>query len=117
MKELMRKLLNALTNLQTKTTSLLKEYLGWLVGLTPNADKLQHFFYGAIIYTLVWVFFGIVGSTQDVQAIMSYGIVTIVAWAKEFYIDKKIGGHTSVWDAVYTMLPCSLFGLVLIFNN
>ena len=95
MKDLMRKLLNA----------------------TPNADKLQHFFYGAIIYTLVWVFFGVVGSTQSVQLIMANGIVTIVAWAKEFYIDKKIGGHTSVWDAVYTMLPCVLFGLVLIFGN
>ena len=95
MKELMRKLLNA----------------------TPNADKLQHFFYGAIIYTLVWVFFGVVGSTQDVQLIMATGVVNIVAWAKEFYIDKKIGGHTSVWDAVYTMLPCVLFGLVLIFGN
>ena len=70
MKELMRKLLNA----------------------TPNADKLQHFFYGAIIYTLVWVFFGVVGSTQDVQLVMANGIVVIVAWAKEFYVDKKIGG-------------------------
>ena len=95
MKDLMRKLLNA----------------------TPNSDKLQHFFYGAIIYTLVWVFFGIVGSTQDVQAIMSYGIVTIVAWSKEFYVDKRIGGEISVWDALYTMLPCSLFALVLIFGN
>ena len=95
MKELMRKLLNA----------------------TPNADKLQHFFYGAIIYTLVWVFFGVVGSTQDVQLIMANGIVVIVAWAKEFYVGKKIGGHTSVWDAVYTMLPCVLFGLVLIFGK
>ena len=95
MKDLMRKLLNA----------------------TPNADKLQHFFYGAIIYTLVWVFFGVVGSTQDVQLVMANGIVVIVAWSKEFYIDKKIGGHTSVWDAVYTMLPCVLFGLVLIFGN
>ncbi len=95
MKDLMRKLLNA----------------------TPDADKLQHFFYGAIIYTLVWVFFGVVGSTQQVQLIMANGIVTIVAWAKEFYVDKKIGGHTSVWDAVYTMLPCVLFGLVLIFSN
>ena len=95
MKDLMRKLLNA----------------------TPNADKLQHFFYGAIIYTLVWVFFGVVGSTQDVQLVMANGIVVIVAWSKEFYIDKKIGGHTSVWDAVYTVLPCVLFGLVLIFGN
>ena len=95
MKDLMRKLLNA----------------------TPKADKLQHFFYGAIIFTIVWVFFGIVGSTQQVQLIMANGIVVIVAWSKEFYIDKRIGGHTSVWDAVYTMLPCVLFGLVLIFNN
>lgn len=95
MKELMRKLLNA----------------------TPDADKLQHFFYGAIIYTLVWMFFGVVGSMQSVQLVMANGIVTIVAWAKEFYVDKKIGGHTSVWDAVYTMLPCVLFGLVLTFGN
>ena len=95
MKELMRKLLNA----------------------TPNADKLQHFFYGAIIYTLVWVFFGIVGSTHQVQFIMANGIVVIVAWSKEFYVDKRIGGEVSVWDAVYTMLPCVLFGLVLIFGN
>jgi hypothetical protein len=95
MKELMRKLLNA----------------------TPNADKLQHFFYGAIIYTLVWVFFGVVGSTQQVQLIMANGIVTIVAWSKEFYVDKRIGGEVSVWDAVYTMLPCFLFLLVLIFGN
>ena len=95
MKDLMRKLLNA----------------------TPNADKLQHFFYGAIIYTLVWVFFGVVGSTEQVQLVMANGIVVIVAWSKEFYIDKKIGGHTSVWDAVYTILPCVLFGLVLIFGN
>ena len=95
MKDLMRKLLNA----------------------TPNSDKLQHFFYGAIIYTLVWVFFGLVGSTEQVQLVMSNGIVVIVAWAKEFYIDKKIGGHTSVWDAVYTILPCVLFGLVLTFGN
>jgi len=95
MKDLMRKLLNA----------------------TPNADKLQHFFYGSIIYTLVWVFFGIVGSTQQVQLIMANGIVTIVAWSKEFYVDKRIGGEVSAWDAVYTMLPCVLFGLVLIFGN
>ncbi len=95
MKELMRKLLNA----------------------TPNADKLQHFFYGAIIYTLVWVFFGIVGSTHQVQLVMANGIVVIVAWSKEFYVDKRIGGEVSVWDAVYTMLPCVLFGLVLIFSN
>ncbi len=95
MKELMRKLLNA----------------------TPNADKLQHFFYGAIIYTLVWVFFGIVGSTHQVQLVMANGIVVIVAWSKEFYVDKRIGGEVSVWDAVYTMLPCVLFGLVLIFGN
>lgn len=95
MKELMRKLLNA----------------------TPDADKLQHFFYGAIIYTLVWMFFGVVGSMQSVQLVMANGIVTIVAWSKEFYVDKKIGGHTSVWDAVYTMLPCVLFGLVLTFGN
>ena len=95
MKELMRKLLNA----------------------TPDADKLQHFFYGAIIYTLVWVFFGLVGSMQSVQLVMANGIVNIVAFAKEFYVDKKIGGHTSVWDAVYTILPCVLFGLVLIFGN
>ena len=95
MKDLMRKLLNA----------------------TPNADKLQHFFYGAIIYTLVWVFFGVVGSTQQVQLIMATGIVNIVAWAKEFYVDKRIGGEVSVWDAVYTILPCVLFGLVLTFGN
>ena len=95
MEELMRKLLNA----------------------TPNADKLQHFFYGAIIFTLVWVFFGVVGSTEQVQLIMANGIVTIVAWSKEFYVDKRIGGEVSIWDAVYTMLPCVLFGLVIIFNN
>ena len=95
MKDLMRKLLNA----------------------TPKADKLQHFFYGAIIYTLVWVFFGLVGSTEQVQLIMATGVVNIVAWAKEFYVDKRIGGHTSVWDAVYTILPCVLFGLVLTFGN
>ena len=88
-----------------------------LLKATPNADKLQHFFYGAIIYTLVWVFFGVVGSTQQVQLIMANGIVTIVAWSKEFYVDKRIGGEVSVWDAVYTMLPCLLFGLVLIFGN
>ena len=95
----------------------MKELMRKLLKATPNADKLQHFFYGAIIYTLVWVFFGVVGSTQDVQLVMANGIVVIVAWSKEFYIDKKIGGHTSVWDAVYTMLPCVLFGLVLIFGN
>ena len=95
----------------------MKDLMRKLLDATPNADKLQHFFYGAIIYTLVWVFFGVVGSTEQVQLIMANGIVTIVAWSKEFYIDKKIGGHTSVWDAVYTMLPCVLFGLVLIFNN
>ena len=95
----------------------MKELMRKLLKATPNADKLQHFFYGAIIYTLVWVFFGVVGSTQDVQLVMANGIVVIVAWSKEFYIDKKIGGHTSVWDAVYTILPCVLFGLVLIFGN
>ena len=95
----------------------MKELLRKLLNATPDADKLQHFFYGAIIYTLVWVFFGIVGSTQVVQGIMAYGIVTIVAWVKELFIDKEIGGHTSVWDAVYTILPSVLFGLVLIFGN
>ena len=95
MKDLMRKLLNA----------------------TPKADKLQHFFYGAIIYTLVWVFFGIVGSTEQVQLVMATGVVNIVAWAKEFYVDKRIGGEVSGWDAVYTILPCVLFGLVLTFGN
>ena len=95
MEKLMRKLLNA----------------------TPNADKLQHFFYGAIIFTLVWVFVGVVGSTQQVQLVMATGIVNIVACAKEFYVDNRIGGEVSVWDAVYTTLPCVLFGLVLIFGN
>jgi hypothetical protein len=95
----------------------MKDLMKKLLNATPNADKLQHFFYGAIIYTLVWVFFGIVGSTQQVQLIMATGVVNIVAWAKEFYVDKRIGGHTSVWDAVYTILPCVLFGLVLIFGN
>ena len=95
----------------------MKELMRKLLKATPNADKLQHFFYGAIIYTLVWVFFGVVGSTQQVQLIMATGIVNIVAWAKEFYVDKRIGGEVSVWDAVYTILPCVLFGLVLTFGN
>lgn len=67
-------------------------------------DKLEHFFYGFLLFELLTIFF---------DGHVSLLIVFFIAIAKEFLIDKVIRKKTpDLFDFVFTIMPGSIILII-----
>jgi len=70
-------------------------------------DKLLHFFYGSIILHLSMVLF---------NPYISIAIVAVIGGAKELIYDKYMNKGNCEWlDFIYTIAPCFLYLMTLVF--
>lgn len=69
-----------------------------------DKDKLLHSFYGLLIAVGLIIFIGYW---------LALAVVTMIAIGKELYDKLSNTGTYDLWDALYTVIPIILIGLVL----